>query len=232
MKIELCEDNGLISENGVPTMVVLLITLENGNKVRVPYDARKTIQDLYADAEVIADAKKFDKFVNPDPQPAIKVGVQIQNTDLIADQAQSLMQTQTPMPNRSSIIEREDIVQCVDLEKDLDGNVNVGREEMVIGNFYRVIDIYKKDRMITHYDVLDDEKNDKIRIPVFPREIKLFKKRIQGPPRKMVFDTIKNCECGEKNVLLLDESINKYVGTCERCGKALQAERPAQTQGV
>ena len=65
MKIELCEDNGFLND-GKPTLVVLVVTLDDGKSIRIPYQAENTIQQLYNDVK---------KFLNQDsidvPKPKV-----------------------------------------------------------------------------------------------------------------------------------------------------------------
>ena len=49
MRIELCEDNGILN-GGKPTLVIVLID----GKQRIPYPAEKTIQELYEDVRVLS----------------------------------------------------------------------------------------------------------------------------------------------------------------------------------
>ena len=195
MKIELCEDNGFLN-NGKPTLVVLVID----GKIRIPYEATKTIQELYVDVQKMnsqpVTTTTAIPFVFVEDEP-----IQIFT---------------------NNEIEREDIIKCHRLEKDVDGNVN---DDLEIGKEYRVIDIYKSAGKVTYYELLDDEKDDKIRIPCLPSEIELVKKHEIKEPKKQIFDTIVTCDgCKEQVALLLEG--DTYTGSCEKCGKLLTKARP------
>ena len=185
MKIELCEDNGFLN-NGKPTLVVLVID----DKTRIPYEATKTIQELYVDVAKLAPAE-----------------CSVVKEEIVSEPVAVV---------ESKDIEREDIVKCVRLEKDLDGNVN---EEIEIGKEYRVIDIIKAQGKLVCYEVLDDSKNDKIRIPIRPDEVELVRKHFKKKPRRQSFEIIKKCaECKEENPLWLNDTTGQYEGECSKCG--------------
>lgn len=195
MRIELCEDNGSLSAEGKPTLVILVITKDDGKQIRVPYQANKKISDLYVDARKLAinkDIESIEQFVSQQKEHSSQVILDSSN---------------------NKEIQREDIVTCIRQEKDIDGNVN---DEIEIGKQYRVIDIIKKAGKILYYEVLDDAKGDRIRVPILPSEVELTKKFVRtNPPRKEVFEITKKCTCGEIVVLTLNENI--YEGTCEVC---------------
>jgi len=195
MKIELTDDNGVLN-GGKPTLVVLVID----GKTRIPYEATKTIQELYCDVanltQLPASVEIIEEIVKPEP--------------VVSD---------------CSDIEREDIIKCVRLEKDLDGNVN---EEVEIGKEYRVIDIIKLQGALVCYEVLDDAKDDKMRIPVRPDEVELVRKHFKKKPRRQLYEITKKCaECREDNSLLLNEATGQYEAECSKCGAKLVELRAA-----
>lgn len=212
--ITLEEDNGFLTD-GKPTLVVLVVADDQGKQVRIPYEATRTIQELYQDVAKIEFKAVVAPFVNQiDPPPLPKEAVKPYQDDLHKrlDHGQVL----------KNEIEREDIIKCIKQEKDLDGNVN---EDIEVGKEYRVLDIYKNQGKVIYYDVLDDEKDSKIRIPILPCEVELVKKHTIHPKRKTVPDMIKSCEiCGEQNAIQLNG--DKYEGKCEKCGANITAERP------
>lgn len=185
MKIELCEDNGFLN-NGKPTLVVLVID----GKTRIPYEATKTIQELYFEVANLSQAPAVCEIVKEEPK-VVEVA-------------------------ESKDIEREDIVKCVRLEKDLDGNVN---EDVEIGKEYRIIDIIKVQGNLACYEVLDDNKDDKIRIPIRPDEVELVRKHFKKKPRRQSYEITKRCaECKEDNSLLLNDVTGQYECECSKCG--------------
>lgn len=212
MKIELCEDNGFMFDDGKPTLVVLIITDEQGKQARIPYQAECTIQNLYADAKRIIESPNT-KFINqPKVEPFMVYPPNVRSKEPIAiDVIKSI---------KTNEIEREDIVTCVHLERDIDGNTN---PELEIGHDYRVIDIFKQGGKITYYEVLNDIKKDMIRIPILPTEVKLKTKFIPGPPRKQVFEITKKCLCGE--ICALELNGDRYSGECVKCGTRMEEIR-------
>lgn len=208
MRIELCEDNGLLFDDGRPTLVVLVITTDDVRKIRVPYQADKTIQQLYDDA----------RRLTPKAQSTLESDVPIHDF--------GPMETKKDI---NSIIEREDIVKCVELIKDETGAAIEGRE-FYLNEEYRVVDIIKKNNVVIGYDVIDDKSDFKLRIRCYPCEIKLSRKHRPQPPRITVPDMIKKCDCGEENVLFLQDGI--YRGKCERCGAELISEKKDNAKSV
>ncbi len=203
MKIELCNDNGFLFNNGVPTLVVLVV---NG-KTRIPYEATKTIQELYQDVQKLNDSKEpsqyeKDCYVDPTKETPAQT---------FWKQAEQKF---------SHVIEREDIIKCTNLMKDIDGNVN---ENVEIGKEYRVIDIHKQNGKLTYYDILDDSADTKHRIQILPSEIELVRKHVKQPPRSVVPQmTVKCLSCNEVNVVFKIDGV--YQGKCEKCGMEIGKE--------
>lgn len=220
----MCEDNGFLSDDGKPTLVVLVVTHDNGNKTRIPYEAGKTIANLYEDARRLAcNPSAFLKINEQINKIEDIVTGRIPLVDLIPTDTNSQIKDR-PSGHDDLSIAREDQVKCIRQEKDIDGNVN---EEIEVGKIYRVIDIIKKNKRVSYYEVLNDEKNDKIRIAVFPSEIELFKKFVRTtPPRKMTFEMIERCDCGTQVAVLLNGDF--YEGVCEVCNNTLKVRRPVK----
>ena len=207
MRIELCEDNGFLND-GKPTLVVLVVD----GKIRIPYEATKTIQELYEDVAKLPKSKDMSLFENipvvdfNDPEKEV-----VKPIDFTGQ------------------IEREDIVKCTNLEKDLDGNVN---PDIKIGNEYRVSEIHKHNGVMTYLEVYDDSHSDKGRIAVLPSEVELVRKRVKQPPRKQILEMTKKCdECEEINAIYLNKETDMYEGICIRCGVAITENRPSVKNG-
>lgn len=202
MKITLCEDNGRFN-NGAVSLVILEIVQDGGIVIRIPYQADKTIAELYADVGKVAK-------VVPTPVITNKVSEVFPVEKIAAHEI--------PMDRFS--IEREDIVKCVKLHpRDPEAGC-----ELTVGNEYRVIDISKQKGVIAYYEVLDDKSDNKIRIPVMPDEIELVRKRVMPAPRKQVFEIIKRCDaCGEVNSMELNG--DNYECSCIKCKKFLSEKR-------
>lgn len=211
MKITLEEDNGFLND-GKPTLVILVVTDESGKSVRLPYEATKTIQELYDDVysffkSELKPAKfyephKFDEKNDPfHPDRIIK-------NDPIRDIA------------KSNTIEREDIVRCVKIHPREEG----ADEDLTIGDEYRVIDIKKKKGRVQYYDLLDDKADNKYRITVLPDEVELIRKRKPktNPVKKDYKQEIVKCdECKEENAIdMISETTDQtmFQGACEKCG--------------
>lgn len=208
MKIEICEDNGFMND-GVPTLVVLLVTMDNGKHTRVPYQADKTIQELYADVQKIKEPPLVyngDKQLPLDYNPA----------NIIFP-----LESNMPKFSNSKTIEREDIVKVTNLKLDLDGNPN---PELTVGEEYRVVSIIRSNGVIKYYELMNDKKDDKLRIPCFPSEVELVRKFVPPPPRREgIFEITKKCICGEVNALELNGDV--YQGTCDKCGTKIEERR-------
>jgi hypothetical protein len=219
MKIELCEDNGFLSPDGKPSLVVLVVTGKDGRQLRIPYAAKNTIATLYKDIRNFFIEKDIDSVEDVVVNP-FRVINDLKESDRQSDKDALASQWGDNIRKKfaekdSKVIAREDIVQCVRLEKDLDGNVN---PDISIGKKYRVIDIVKSAGVVTYYEVLDDEKDNKIRISVLPSEIELHRKFVRtAPARSQNFEIIEKCACGNE-VSLSSSSVGKvYQGTCENC---------------
>lgn len=214
MKIELCEDNGFLSTDGKPSLVVLVVTGDDGNQMRIPYAAKNTIATLYKDVKNFLISKNIDRIENVVAWDSDKEAIAIQCGDNIEKKFAE---------KDSKVIEREDIVKCIRLEKDLDGNVN---EDITVGKTYRVIEIIKKDKNVVLYEVLDDEKNNKIRISVLPSEVMLFRKSVRtSAPRVQNLETIEKCTCGADVCLASSIGGKVYEGTCDTCRNVIKIPR-------
>jgi len=217
MKIELCEDNGFLSADGKPTLVVLVVTSESGKVIRVPYSANKRISDLYKEIrqiKITEDIKMIEDFVNKEDS-AECVGCVGTNICVIPEEP-----VKAPQAENHNVIEREDIVKCVKFNHS-DGADPIFN--LLKGQEYRVINIIKEKGAIVCYEVLDDKANSLIRMPAFPDEIELVRKAVRGAPRKQVFEITKRCVCGETVALMLEG--DKYVGKCEKCREELKENR-------
>lgn len=210
MKIELCEDNGFMND-GQPTLVVLVVTRDDGKQVRIPYEAGKTIQQLYIDVQKVNVTKEDIKTVYPENFP-------LQEPE---SNFKKLVVRPPPYEDRSNQIEREDVIKCIKLHPREDDS-----NDLAVGKEYRIIDIAKKNGVLSYYEVLDDASDTKIRITMLPDEVELVKKFVRPPPRKQVYEDFGPCPaCGAKNSLELKNDM--YVGTCTLCGTAIEQKRKA-----
>ncbi len=216
MKIELCEDNGFLND-GKPTLVVLVID----GKTRIPYEATKTIQELYEDVGKFA--------LNSINKEASEIsGVNIISEPSADSVYNSIQEMYKESANQ---IQKEDIVKCVKIhprEEGADCDLEVGDE-------YRVLSISKNKGQDISYDVVDDNSPTPFRIKCMPDEVSLLRKRkIKTNPVKKDYkqEMMKCSNCGTQNALNLceDESIEghyqKYVGNCSECKSLLIMPKP------
>lgn len=236
MKIELCEDNGFLHDDGKPTLATVIVTLDNGKQVKFPYEANRMIQQLYEDIRnkiglAPAPLNLPIPFNNENTQKMPIGGELLRCADewhtighTAYEQKHGAYPRSCPSctscfnpPPRSNEIEREDIVECV-LVVPRDNGID---DDLIpkIGSKYRVIALIKQNKVLTYYEVLDDKADNKIRMPLFPQEVKLFCKAVPQPRRKQVFEITKKCECGE--VVSLELIGETYQGVCERCNGVL-----------
>ncbi len=194
MKIELCEDNGFLND-GKPTLVVLVID----GKHRIPYEATKTIQELYVDVGKMTDVKvqQIHNFLDT---------VSESDTDKLLDNI-----------NEFPGIEKEDIVKCIKVHPREEGSDCT----MEVGNEYRVLSIKIERGKILSYEIVDDSTTESFRMRVFPDEIELLRKRkVKTNPVKKDYKQEIVKHCGEHNVLELVG--DTYVGECIKCKEKLE----------
>ena len=214
MKIELCEDNGFLND-GKPTLVVLVVTNDEGKQVRIPYEATRTIQELYEDVAKI----EYGAIIVPERNELTTVVIKPNDLPFIVDPP--LRMNEEPKINRLKEIEREDIVKCVKRELDIDGNMN---EDLELGHEYRVISIIKAQGILCYYEMLNDVKDDKIRIQCLPSEIELVRKHFIKPPRKQVFEITHKCSVC-KEIVALEANGDIYEGICPKCETVIEVTR-------
>lgn len=207
MKIELCEDNGFLND-GKPTLVVLVIDGIH----RIPYEATKTIQELYVDVGKFKDRPMTaGEILSNNPAPKFQ-NIPMPDTSAELLNAIDLKQ-----------IQREDVVKCVKVHPRTEG----ADEDLKVGNEYRVLSVSKKNGQVITYDVVDDKAGTKYRITCLPDELELLRKRSPKtkPVKKDYFQEIAKCaQCGTENALDLEG--DKYVGECEKCQARLEKARP------
>lgn len=213
MKIELCEDNGCFSDDGVPSIVIVQLTGDDGKVVRVPYKAQRKIADIYRDA-----VKMMEKAVSRPMFQTAMFPIKVINE--AAEVPQKFFD--------NFLIEREDIVNCI---KVIPRDEGVEQDIIpVVGQEYRVLNIVKQNGEIIFYEVLDDKKDNKIRMPVYAEEVSLLRKRIPPPIKVQTFSTIKRCVCGEENAIDLHFDGDRYSGKCVKCGLLIEEKRVMQTR--
>jgi len=167
MKICLEEDNGFLHD-GKPTLVVLVID----GKTRIPYEATKTIQELYVDVAKLGvkeDINIIENFVHGEC-PTITTG----KFDL-----EKLKSSGDALVNALSEIEKEDIVKCIKVHPREEGagcNLKVGNEYRVLSRVFDINEDGSKGKVLS-YDIVDDNSKASFRIKCLPDEIELLRKR-------------------------------------------------------
>lgn len=219
MRVELCEDDGFLF-NGTPKSIVVLVTADDGRKVKFPYNAKNSLAKLYMDAREFCINVPHSTFIDNSELAMSKLSLRDSSKDkhfTLAD------------PNK---IEREDIVRCIMLEKREDSC------SLKVGGEYRILKVHRKDfptgpngemqTVYDGYDVVDDNSPNPIRTMVFPHEVTLLRKRTPPNQKVRILEEIINCGfCQEPNALPLNEEKNKYIGSCSKCSQPIEAERPS-----
>lgn len=216
MKIQLCEDNALISPDGKPSLVVLVVTFEGGQQVRVPYEATKTIQDLYVDAAKMVPVKPAEGITGVSAAASFTPD----NTQTEIDGILSALEKDSPpTPDMSQTIQTGDQVKCVDVLPRDDGN------ELNNGDICTVMAVKKHNGQVLGYEVINEQASFRMRQTVYPKEVVLHSKK---PPSKKIdpgFEVTSKCKnCKEINALGLSADGKQYAGTCS-CGELLIEER-------
>ena len=171
MRIELAEDNGFMND-GKPTLVVLVITTDDGKQRRIPYEASRTIQELYQDVSRMPVSKdSTGGFSTMLSAPGTREGLVLiappdKSVDIIIKNIGQLE------------IDREDIVKCLRTVTDIDNRVLLEK-----GKEYRVIEIIKQNGQLIGYEVVDDNADAQRRTPCFADDVQLLKKFVAPPPR-------------------------------------------------
>ena len=166
MKIELAEDNGFLN-NGVPSLVVLVVTTDDGKQRRIPYQADRTIQQLYEDVRKM-NAVNVDLSVSLWDGPERRIEKSVISND----------------------IDREDIVKCLRTVKDIDGRVLLEKDKE-----YKVQEIVKRNGKLVGYELIDKSEKG-LRYPCLYDDVVLIKKFIPNSPR-MANEEVKKIMAGK-----------------------------------
>lgn len=248
MEIRICEDNGCMCADGKPSLVVLVVMFDNGNQVRVPYEAGKTIADLYF------DIKKLDKQgagtalggenITTLLPIDIKKEQQHRKEMVYPGVTMSEPEAKPLAVDQSLTIQREDLVKVVNVLprfKDQTGNelMDPGIEA---GGIYRVMKINKAVIVdpstqelvdcVNNYEIINDKSATPVRLIAYPGEVVLHQKRKGKISKVTRMEEIVKCECGFDNSLFLNNKTNKYEGVCSNpeCGQSLVADRPKKKE--
>lgn len=228
MQIQLCEDDGLFHEGGVPTMVIIMVKFDDGKTKRFPYPADKPISALYQDLNhiapivsqsplelIIADFKDEREQALKEALPFIKA------------KAEATVAKIKENIDRSNIIEKEDIITLVKLnprDTVFSGTIS----PLIIGMDYRVIAVLGPKiptpdgkgirQVIQGFEIIDDHAATPERMIVTPDEVQLKNKRLSKIIEKVstVEEIIACPDCQVKNSLTLKGT--DFVGVCEACG--------------
>lgn len=204
MTITISEDNGFLF-GGVPSLVVVTVTFDNGKQMRFPYTAEKAISALYEDLSRL-------------------------NTDAVPDKPLAEIVTLAPFMavpepkkeplavNKSSEIEKGDIVECIHLENRNDHAGSKATEDIVVGGKYRVTKV-----LPGGYECLDDTAPLQFKLFLMRHEVKLFAKGKAQEKKKVFLEEGIHChKCSEIVYCGLHDGF--YVGKCE-CGESIRKSR-------
>lgn len=198
MIIQLGEHDGMMYEDGVPRLIVVNVTTDDGRKFSFPHAADAQIRDLYEKVNRVP--KTAHTPVQPIPQPPVRVEVS------------------AAPANSGSSIERNDIVRYTGEDSD-DGDIKKNDE-------VRVIDIQKRNDKVVAYAVVNDNHPTPIRITLLPQDVVLVRKGKKPPVKRSVLNYSSTCDaCGEEVIL---EAVGESLqGQCEMpgCGKVIVKER-------
>ena len=205
MNITLGEDDALLF-GGVPRTVVVTVSLDDGDKLRFPYSANKSINSLYKAINNVLPTGKHISVVVP-----------------VSHELEPTPTEQIIPEKKSNSIEREDIVTCVKLEDRGEG----ASVDFHVGGEYRVLSVHaktlslgngKKQHIIDGYDIIDDNAPVPMRFFVMAHEVVLARKgNVVRHKSKKEFEEILKCpKCEEQVSCVLRE--NKFCGHCDKCG--------------
>lgn len=236
MQIQLCEDDGLFHEGGVPQIVVLMVKFDDGKTKRIPYPADKTIAALYQDLNAIAPKVVSSPDVVFPPEEireemAEALDIQVKKAqDLIVGKKPKL----TPDIDKSNIIEKEDIITLIKLnprDTVFSGTIS----PLIVGMDYRVLAVLGPKiptpdgkgirQVIQGFEVIDDHAATPERMIVTPDEVQLKNKRLSKIIEKVsAVEEILPCpDCQVNNSLILKGT--DFLGQCSACGNDIQIAR-------
>src|SRR3989344_1894925 len=225
MQISIMEDNGLMCPDGRPTLVVLMVTTDEGKQMRVPYMADRTLQQVYEDVGKIAPEK-----IQIIPQESLS-SVRKSRYPCTNEWHNGIthsgprpngcpicggiwIETSVALSQAIAVIQPEDIIECVNIPKDVEDDPD---GEIKFGKQYRVVAINGTLHNVNHYEVIDDSSDFKIRINMLPHYCKLIKKFTPQLTTKKIRELSINCESCDAVNLLMSES-NIFKGRCRKCG--------------
>ena len=214
MEITLKEDNGLFFD-GVPTLVVVDVVLNDGRRVKFPYEAGRTISDLYLDLSCLKVPEKVaaEVMARTDP-PTFKLAHSVEVPDVVHQVPQPVSR-ETPDPNK---IEKGDIVRCIFLENRNDHAGNPATIDLAVGGMYRVTKVVQGGFM-----VLDDHAPMKFNLFLARHEVELAKKGEPIEKKKLFLEEGVNCpKCNTLVYCGLHNGF--YIGKCE-CGQGINVSR-------
>lgn len=244
MQIQLCEDDGLFHEGGIPTMVIILVKFDDGKTKRIPYPADKPISALYQDLRAIEPQikesselkaiKSLESFIPIEEQmstdrPGIHQEDASNATPSVIKQPSTAVKQ-----DRSHVIEKEDIITLIKLNP-RDTVYHGTLSPLIIGMDYRVIAVLGPKiptpdgkgirQVIQGFEVLDDHAATPERMIVTPDEVQLKSKRLSKIIEKTTaVEEILPCpNCQVHNSLILKGT--DFVGTCQACNAEITIAR-------
>lgn len=232
MQITLMEDDGVFF-GGIPRNVILVVKFDDGTQMRVPYSAEKSISALYEDLRNILPSTAFNRTVL---EPSLTIEdlatLPVKIAELAKDKPSKLREKLLPVPDKSHVIEKEDIVTLVMLDPGRDPGASC---DLVVGQEYRVVRVISTGvtlpgrsditQMVQGYDIVDDHGPRPERTRVGPHEVQLLRKRVP-PITKTVglVEEILHCPtCSCANAMSLDGDV--FKGQCASCLTDVEIKR-------
>jgi hypothetical protein len=213
MKISLMEDNGFLF-GGVPSLVVVEVTFDDGRVVRFPYEAGSTIADLYS---ALGGMNKSEVIIANGTSAPVKLAPSAPAP--VKEFKERLMPS-----GDTTKIEKGDIVKCVFLENRNDHAGKPGDDLLFVGNKYRVTKVTSGG-----YEVLDDDAPMKFKLFLMRHEVELFEKGKPIAPKVLFPEREFNCPkcnllcyCGLQNGF--------FTGKCD-CGQEIKISKQEADRG-
>lgn len=195
MKIEIGEDDGILHD-GIPQIVIL--TVSNGTlKKTFPFPADKPISAIY---KACAKALGFVNFTGP---------VLVEERQTVSND-ESGFTVQSKLIDPSQIQKGDTIIyQGIPPEEDV--------ADLIPGNSYQVLAVGKDT-----CDVQDIKAAVPYRLTIFKKDAVLAKKALPIPPRKEVYEALRNCLICRTEIVLERNESGLYLGSCDFCGQSME----------
>lgn len=207
MTITIGEDNGFLF-GGIPSLVVVAVTFDDGRVVRFPYPADKPINALYADLAKLNN----DNPMLPD------------DMEFPESKLRKTLGVDDVPPANPTKIEKGDIVRCVFLENRNDHAGAPATIDLSVGGIYRVHKCVPQG-----YQVIDDNAPMKFIMFLARHEVELVEKG--KPIEKKVLFIEREFNCPKCNLMIYCELHNGFfIGKCD-CGQDIKISLKEANRG-